>query len=364
MNPYRFWLIGMSLAACVACSVPRTDSVTTPGDEDAPVPRTPDAIVVTASVETENVQSSEDAADDPAIWVHPTDPSMSLLIGTDKTRGLAVYDLDGKQLQFLEDGELNNVDVRGGFALGGTSVDIAVAGNRTDNSMAIYAIDPESRRLTNVGADSLPLGIEVYGSCLYKDLATGKLYAFFNAKDGTVEQWELVDNGAGRVAANRVRTFDVGSQVEGCVADDELGHFYIGEEEHAIWKYSAAPDGGDTRTMVDDVRPTGHIEPDVEGLTIYQSGPGTGYLIASSQGSNEFLVYRREGDNAFLFAFSIGASETIDEVSGTDGIDVVSANLGGAFTKGLFVAQDDEDDAGTQNFKLVPWSAIAEAGLE
>lgn len=32
-------------------------------------------------------------SDDPAIWVHPADPS--LIIGTDKDGGLGVYTLDG-----------------------------------------------------------------------------------------------------------------------------------------------------------------------------------------------------------------------------------------------------------------------------
>ena len=37
-----------------------------------------------------------------------------------------------------------------------------------------------------------------------------------------------------------------------------------------------------------------YLTADVEGLTIYQSGNGTGYLLVSSQGSDEFLVYDRK----------------------------------------------------------------------
>ena len=36
-----------------------------------------------------------DEKDDPAIWVHPTDKSQSLVIGNDKKGSLEVYDLDG-----------------------------------------------------------------------------------------------------------------------------------------------------------------------------------------------------------------------------------------------------------------------------
>ena len=66
---------------------------------------------VGATVETEPVPSGGDAADDPAIWVHPSDPAESTIIGTDKQGGLVVYDLAGKQLQYLPDGKMDNVDL-------------------------------------------------------------------------------------------------------------------------------------------------------------------------------------------------------------------------------------------------------------
>ena len=70
-------------------------------------------------------QGADDAADDVAVWVHPTDRALSLVLGTDKTSGLAVYDLAGRQLQFLTDGAINNVDLRYGFPLGGGHVALA-----------------------------------------------------------------------------------------------------------------------------------------------------------------------------------------------------------------------------------------------
>ena len=54
---------------------------------------------------TTPVPSSGDAADDMVVWVHPTTPSLSLVIGTDKNAGIAVYDMTGAQLQFLSDGD-------------------------------------------------------------------------------------------------------------------------------------------------------------------------------------------------------------------------------------------------------------------
>jgi len=46
----------------------------------------------------------QDPSDDPAVWLHPFDPSESRVIGTDKQRGLVVYDLAGSEVQALLDG--------------------------------------------------------------------------------------------------------------------------------------------------------------------------------------------------------------------------------------------------------------------
>src|SRR5262249_13638526 len=54
-------------------------------------------------------------------------------------------------------------------------------------------------------------------------------------------------------------------------------------------------------------------------------------------------------------------AHSIDAVSGTDGIDATSASLGPAFPQGMFIAQDGENDGCNQNFKFVPWHAIANA---
>ncbi len=86
-------------------------------DESGTFPKS-GLVEVFASVETARGGS----ADDPAIWIHPTDPSLSLIIGANKSSssgGLHVYSLDGTQLQFVSGGILNNVDVRYGFMLCG-----------------------------------------------------------------------------------------------------------------------------------------------------------------------------------------------------------------------------------------------------
>lgn len=314
---------------------------------------------VAASVETMPVPNTGDAADDPAIWVHPSDPALSTILGTDKQGGVVVYDLAGNQIQYRADGNMNNIDLRYNFPLGGQAVALVTAGNRSGDRIAIYQINPATRLLEPLGDHALT-GLQVYGSCMYRSPRTGKYYVFVDSKDGQSEQWELFDNGAGQVSAQLVRAFDVGSQVEGCVADDELGHLYIGEEEIGIWKYGAEPEDGETRILVDSTD-GGHVVSNVEGLTIYYTSAHTGYLIASSQGDNTFVIYEREGANTYVQTFAIAAGNSIDAVSGTDGIDVTNFGLGSAFPQGMFIAQDGANDNGNQNFKLVPWPVIAQA---
>ena len=89
---------------------------------------------VMATVETDPVPHAGDRADDAAVWLHPTDPNNSVIIGTDKddtAGGLAVYDLAGRQICFATGGKMNNVDVRYNFPVGGEKVDIIAVGTET-----------------------------------------------------------------------------------------------------------------------------------------------------------------------------------------------------------------------------------------
>jgi 3-phytase len=323
---------------------------------------------VLASVETDPIPGAGDSADDPAIWVNPANPALSVVIGTDKTAGggLAVYGLDGHQLQFAPAGALNNVDLRDGFQLGGQSVTLVTAGNRTDNSIAIFKLDPATRQLSNVAARTITT-LATYGSCMYHSPISGKFYYFVDSKAGDIEQWELFDDGTGKVDATKVRNLHkLGTQPEACVVDDELGFFYIGEEDVGIWKYGAEPTTDPASPLgqgisVDNV--AGHLVADVEGLAIAKTGPGTGYLIASNQGDSTYPMYTREGNNAYVKTFRVGASMCgTDEVTGSDGIEVTTASLGAAFPHGLFVTQDDTNPGFSQNFKLVPFEDILNNG--
>jgi len=331
-------------------------------------------------VETDSAYGTGDVADDAAIWIHPTDPNLSTVIGhsKDDNGGIHVFDLAGRELQFVQIGKVGNLDIRYNFPLAGAYIDLVCAVNRSEDTLSPFRVNPTTRRLENVAARIIPAGISVYGSCMYHSPLTDTFYCFINAKSGDVEQWELIDNGSGRVDAVRVRSFDVGSQVEGCVADDDYAVLYIGEEEVGIWKYSAepnAPGGTADRTLVESatrIDPDSHLASQVEGMALYYCDDGSGYLIASSQGegdpdhpyANTFAVYRREGNNEYLGSFTIVDNDPngIDDCTMTDGVDVTNVPLGPLFPYGMFVAHDQSNSgSSSSNYKYVPWDAIAHA---
>lgn len=335
-------------------------------------------------------------ADDPAIWVHPTDAAQSLVVGVLKEGGLDVYDLGGNLLQHVapQGVRYNNVDLIYGFSLAGTPVDLAIASDRYQDNLAIFAIDPTTRQLTDVTdpANALiftPAGAAsdetttAYGLGTYA-APDGKFYAFVSRREtGDLAQLELSDNGSGLVSYNTVRTVTLptpaggaleDAQIEGMVVDQQLGILYAGQENVGIWKLEAAVTGSAEATLIHAVQPDGeYLAADVEGLTIYY-GPGEeGYLLASSQGDNTFALFSRSGDNAYLGSFQVGSNGDIDSVEECDGAHVINLPLGDKFPNGLLVVQDGlndpaymvEDDGemenASTNFKFVPWDRVANA---
>ncbi|MBN1673049.1 MAG: phytase [Kiritimatiellae bacterium] len=336
-----------------------------------------------ATVETEPVPHAGDAADDPCVWIHPTNAALSLIIGTDKSPegGLVLYNLDGSEhAQYLYPGTvdktINNVDVCHGFPLGGERVDLVLGTLRCETNVPIWQVVPTTRTLTNIAARTIQLGgggsdmDTLYGICTYRSPVSDAFYFFVSDKDGDMEQWELLDDGNGKVDAARVRAWSVGSMVEGLVADHERAWLYVGEEDVGIWRYGAEPGDGTNRVLVDSAS-DGHLAADIEGLALYYAPNGKGYLLASSQGEDvpatntyyeTYAVYEREPPNTYVKSFRIVETNGVDGTSQTDGIDVCNAALGTGFAWGVFIAQDNDNPGANQNFKLVPWEAIARAG--
>jgi 3-phytase len=319
---------------------------------------TAEVVEVPADAETQPMQHSGDAADDPALWVNKSDPAKSLVIGNDKQGALETYNLDGTLVQRIT-GPSNfwgNVDVKQDVPLGTGSTDVVAVAN---DGVRLYAVDPSTRKLSPITANGAPLDtLGGEGVCLYKNPA-GDLSVFMVFISGAVGQFALNDDGTGQLSAKKVRAFKVGSEAEGCVVDDQNKALYISEENVGLWKYDADPAGGEKRTMVDEVKPKGHQIADIEGVTLVDDGEGKGLVIASSQGQagqqSFFAVFDRKNGN-YLGSFRIVDGHQADGCSHTDGVTATSEPLGSAFPRGVFICQDNDNttpgQAGNQDFKL------------
>ena len=317
-------------------------------------------VIVTPRAQTEPVARQGDAADDPAIWRNPADPAGARILGTNKKQGLLVYDLNGKQLQLLEVGRLNNVDVRQGVTVGGRTLDLAVATRRDDNSVMLFAIDAGG---TVTPAGAFATGLEdIYGMCLYRP-ADGGLEAFINDKDGSFLQYRIEAGADGKgMSGKLLRRFKVASQPEGCVVDDRNERLFLGEEKRGVWTVSARGDAPAKLAMVMPVGP--QLVADVEGMGLYH-GDKNNYLVVSSQGDNSYLVLDAKAPYRVRGSFRVGYNLTadIDGTSETDGLEVSSANFGGPYAQGMLVIQDGYKRLpdGPQNFKYVAWEDVAKA---
>ncbi|MBC8077008.1 MAG: phytase [Chloroflexales bacterium] len=366
---------------------------------DVTVPTTIGARVETPPVlDTNNRPNGEPLgdADDPAIYVHPADPAKSMVLGALKDGGLAVYDLDGKQLQAITSTNVryNNVDLQYDFPLGSQKADIAITTDRRNDKLVIFRIisatrqleeitDPALGRVFTANSDQDLIDQKTaYGIALYRSPLTNKYYAFITQRSSLpIAQLELSATSAGKVSWKLVRTITLPAptgvepddvQSEGMVADHRNRVVYIAQEKVGIWKFDAEPNGSAQGLLIDKVYPDGgNLKADAEGLTIYNTANGTGYLLASSQGDSTFTVYTREGANTYLGSYRIGEVGGIDSVQNSDGADVVNVPLGPNYPSGLLVVHDgsndpavlEEDDGELENvstnFKFVAWQDLA-----
>lgn len=316
-------------------------------------------ISIPAEVQTEGVPSTGDAADDPAIWYNATQPSQSHILATDKQGGLQVSDLQGKAVQYLPVGRLNNVDVRHGFKWGNQTIDLAVATNRDHNSLHVFAIQPKTGKVSVLG--ELPTTLDdIYGICMYRD-AQGEIYALPNDKNGNFIQYHITV-AQQKLQAQEVQRFAVKTQPEGCVVDDATGRIFLGEEDVAVWVKDLNPK---TQLPMQQVIGVGDVmHDDIEGMGLYH-GKKHSYLVVSSQGNDSFVVLDAAAPYAVRGVFRIGINteKGIDAVSETDGLEVSSQNFGGKWQHGLLVVQDGRKrmPESNQNFKYVPWERIAQA---
>ncbi|MCK5170385.1 MAG: phytase [Bacteroidales bacterium] len=319
--------------------------------------------VITADLETDEVASEPgvDAADDPAIWVNNENPEKSLILGTNKKGGVHVYDLSGKELQYIQPGCINNIDLRDDFVHNEQNVVIVAGSNCMLNSVSLFYINKSTLELSDTILNIKSSIDLVYGLCMYKSYITNKYYVFVNGEGGEVEQWEL-NSQNGALSADLVRNFKVSSKPEGMVADDEEGILYIGVEEEGILKVNAEPEFKFETKWINGSNPSDQsfVSSDIEGLALYKTDRKT-YLLASSQGNFSFALFEIGETDKYLFSFVIDDGE-IDGVIETDGLEVVNFPFNEKFPKGILVVHDgynfSKDTLRNQNFKYISWEKI------
>ena len=338
----RFGLWGVAFVFSAAgCASAPVDTIAAP--------------TVPARAETAPVASLEDAADDPAIWISPNGEGDGRILGTDKQAGLYVYDLTGAQTQFLPAGALNNVDLRQDVQTPAGPRDLAAATNKTDNSVTLFQVDADGS-VQEIGRFSTGLE-EPYGLCVANRAEGYRVYVTY--KTGVVQAFSVfpdVDAIAQALPGLRFET-----QLEGCVFDEAQSTLFVGEEAAGIWRIPFTGDQPGQPVMIDVVNSGTGLAADVEGLDIWRGAGPSGYLVASAQGQDRFVVYERAAPNRPIGVFSVGPSRdgTVDAVTGTDGLTVTSAALDG-YPQGLLVVQDDVNalPGRQQNFKLVDWRDV------
>lgn len=301
--------------------------------------------------------------DDPAIWINYANLDSSLVLGTDKHQskgGVYVFNLKGKidtNRSRLQLKRVNNVDIAYGFNFNKTKVDIAVATERDEQSIRVFAL-PSMQIIDDGGIkvfedDSLnfPMGI-----ALYKRERDGNVFAIVGRKEGPLSgylyQYLLYDS-ANRVKAKLVRKFGTYSgkkEIESIAVDHQLGYVYYSDEQVGIRKYHADPDSADVQLAIFG---SNEFKDDNEGISIFFTSDKEGYILVSDQSANKFNVYARQGSTSNPHEHQL-IKRIPFSTNNSDGSDVTSVELPG-FKGGLFVAMSDN-----KTFQFYSWQQIWE----
>lgn len=319
-----------------------------------------DSLVVSPKIISEPVLYD---TDDPAIWINEEDPANSLILGTDKHEdgALYVFDLKGRVLEDKVVRGLNrpnNVDVEE-FEYGDNEeIDIAVVTERLTNKIRIFRL-PDMKPMDNGGIEVFEGETErdPMGVALYKRESDDALFVILSRKNGPEEgylwQYRLTMGENEIIQAKKVREFGKFSgqkEIEAIAVDDEAGYVYYSDEGVGVRKYHADPDLGNEELAL---FATEGFARDHEGISIYKTDVGEGYIIVSDQDAQLFRIYNRFGseenphDHRELKVVNTQALNS-------DGSEVANAALGELFPRGLFVAMSDD-----RTFQFYDWADIA-----
>lgn len=306
--------------------------------------------MIPPSIVTDTVPND---TDDPAIWIHPADLSKSMILGTDKDAngGIYAFDLQGKIIPgkvIKPVGRPNNIDVQQGIAVGDTTIDIAVFTERITEKIRVISV-PEMEYIDNGGikvfeGEATKDERACMGISIFKDPADGQVYAFVSRKNGPsgsyIWQYRLIrsDSTFTGEVVRKFGEFSGKGEIEAIAVDDELGYIYYSDESKGIYKYYAHPDSGDQYLAVFGLN---DFTEDREGIAIWPTSAGKGYIVISDQQDHSFEVYTREGIETDPNQYSSIANLKLSTVE-TDGCEIYADSLSPAFPEGIMVAMSED----------------------
>lgn len=376
---------------------------------------------INALSETTPIPAGIESSDDVAIWLNPVNPAESRIIGVSKNKkkdgglsGVGLYDLQGRELQYIKYDRLNNIDLKYNFWYKGQRIDIVAASNRDKKGITLFKVTEDKLELLadlkmrNIQGELITE--EPYGFCLsFSGKRRRRLYAFSPMKSGLIYQHQIIVRN-GVLQARPVRDIDTslfldrkmdqhlmeitvkevvyegkGStaelvdeiteelrdrfQLEGCVADDETGYLYYGMENLGLWKMPINPRNNAKAVLIAQAskaksEPDSNIFDegiprlvnDIEGMAMHYGPNGNGALIVSIQGLDEYAFFDRiSGGYIGSFKLTYGDKDPVTE---TDGIELISAPMGKDFPEGILVVHDhhNTDDEGNilnGNYKII-----------
>jgi 3-phytase len=293
------------------------------------------------------VQETEplsDDVDDPALWIHPRNPELSLIVSTVKRPApegaLAVFTLDGKLVELTNGIDRpNNVDIQG---------DICVVTERLKRQLRVYRVTENKPHLQLIGAvpvfegevgeRAAPMGIG-----LYERPRDKTLFAIVSRKEGPLQNylWQYELNIAGdRVTGRKSRSFGAFSgvgEIEAVAVDDASGLVYYADEECCVRVYRADPAAAGAAREIRRLAESG-FRGNREGIAV--TG---GYVVVTDQlpEASEYHVFHN-GREVWIWRGS---------ASSTDGIEALARPLGSRFPRGLLVVMNSS----RRNFQLYNW---------
>ena len=284
------------------------------------------------------------SGDDPAIWVHPEDSALSIVIVTAKEGGLRVYDLDSSELQSLEatpaprvdgvDGRYNNVDIAHDVMFQGQEVDVAVVSDRYNDQLRFFLIDPAGAEaaaplrevtapqqafLFNPDRAAVDEEHTAYGVAVWQPSADETYAVVTQEGDTTIATARLVETGGGlgyeqieplempasfplpdRTTWTPCEEPGVGPHLEGLSVDQRTDVLYAAQEDVGLWRVPLPLGSGEPR-LVDKVADFGvhdTYNPETEECEPNDpeaGGYGGDLLTADAEGVDVYYGPDREG---------------------------------------------------------------------